>query len=43
MTCGLAGAAAAHAVLPHLAQGATPADVAAEIGTIDVVLGSVDC
>jgi NADH:ubiquinone oxidoreductase subunit D len=29
-------------VLPHLAQGAMLADVVALIGTIDIVLGSVD-
>jgi len=30
------------AVLPHMAQGAMLADVVALIGTIDIVLGSVD-
>ncbi|MDQ3045661.1 MAG: NADH-quinone oxidoreductase subunit D, partial [Chloroflexota bacterium] len=30
------------AVLPHIAQGAMLADVVALIGTIDIVLGSVD-
>jgi len=29
-------------VLPHMAQGAMLADVVALIGTIDIVLGSVD-
>ena len=29
-------------VLPHIAQGAMFADVVALIGTIDIVLGSVD-
>ena len=30
------------AVLPHMAQGAMLADMVALIGTIDIVLGSVD-
>jgi NADH:ubiquinone oxidoreductase subunit D len=30
------------AVLPHIAQGAMPVDAAALIGSIDIVLGSVD-